>query len=83
MTALPDVTSSNPANLMCLSGNYYTVQSGDDVQKIAAAHGIATARTLNILNGIFPDGTNLFTRLASLSDSGILISSTTVCRGFA
>jgi len=59
MTALPGVTTSNPANVTCLSGNHYTVQSGDDVQKIAAAHGVATG-TLNILNGIFPDGTNLF-----------------------
>ena len=58
MTALPDVTISDPANLTCLSGNHYTVQSGDDVQKIAAAHGVATG-TLIILNGIFPDGTNL------------------------
>jgi len=59
MTALPGVTTSNPVNLTCLSGNHYTVQPGDDVQKIAATYGVATG-TLNILNGIFPDGTNLF-----------------------
>jgi LysM repeat protein len=59
ITALPGVSTSNPANSTCLSGNHYTVQSGDDVQKIAAAYGVATG-TLKILNGIFPDGTNLF-----------------------
>jgi len=59
ITALPGVTTSNPANSTCLSGNHYTVQSGDDAQKIAVAYGVATG-TLKILNGIFPDGTNLF-----------------------
>ncbi|RDB24798.1 hypothetical protein Hypma_007466 [Hypsizygus marmoreus] len=59
ITALPGVVISNPADSSCLSGNHYTVQSGDDVQKIAVAHGVATG-TLKILNGIFPDGTNLF-----------------------
>ena len=58
ITALPGVTISNPADLTCLSGNHYIVQSGDDVQKIAAAHGVATG-TVIILNGIFPDGSNL------------------------
>jgi LysM repeat protein len=60
MTALPGVSTSNPANSTCLSGNHYTVQAGDNVQKIAVAYGVATG-TLKILNGIFPDGTNLFT----------------------
>ena len=59
ITALPGVTTSDPANSTCLSANHYTIQPGDDVQKIAVAHGVATG-TLIILNGIFPDGTNLF-----------------------
>jgi len=58
ITVLPGFTTSDPANSTCLSGNHYTVQPGDDVQKIAAAHGVATG-SLKILNGIFPDGSNL------------------------
>lgn len=58
MTAIPGVVISNPANATCLSGNHYTVQSGDDIQQIAVAHNVATG-TLKNLNGIFPDGTNL------------------------
>jgi LysM repeat protein len=59
ITELPGVTTSNPANSTCLSGNHYIVQPGDNVQKIAVAYSVATG-TLKILNGIFPDGTNLF-----------------------
>lgn len=58
ITTLPGVVTSNPSNSTCLSGNHYTVQPGDDVQTIAVAHNVATG-TLKILNGIFPDGTNL------------------------
>ncbi|TFK33710.1 hypothetical protein BDQ12DRAFT_670041 [Crucibulum laeve] len=59
MTAVPGVVISNPVNAACLSGSHYTVQPGDDVQKIAVAHNVATG-TLKTLNGIFPDSTNLF-----------------------
>lgn len=58
MTSLPGIVISDPSDSTCLSGNYYTVQSGDDVQKIAVAQNVATG-TLKTLNGIFPDGTNL------------------------
>ncbi|KAH9478590.1 LysM domain-containing protein [Psilocybe cubensis] len=59
ITALPGVASGNPASSTCLSGNHYTVQAGDDPQAIAVAHGVPTG-PLKTLNGIFPDGTNLF-----------------------
>ena len=59
MTSLPGVVISDPSNSTCLSGNFYTVLSGDDVQKIAATKNVATG-PLMTLNGIFPDGTNLF-----------------------
>lgn len=59
ITALPGVTTSDPANLLCLSGNHYIGQPGDDAQKIAVRYSVATG-ILKILNGIFPDGTNLF-----------------------
>lgn len=58
MTSLPGVVISDPSNPTCLSGNFYTVLSGDDVQKIAVTLNVATG-PLQILNGIFPDGTNL------------------------
>jgi len=51
--------TSNPVNLTCVSDNHYTVHPGDDVQKIAVAHGVPTG-PIYILNGIFPDGSNLF-----------------------
>lgn len=89
MTAVPGVTNSNPANVTCLSGNHYTVQPGDDVQKIAVANGVATG-TLKILNGIFPDGTNMFAgqQLYVYSTSLVnpkknLIIFTAVCQGLA
>ena len=59
ITLLPGVVISNPSNSTCLSGNFYTVQPGVNVQAIAVAHSVATG-TLKTLNGIFPDGTNLF-----------------------
>lgn len=59
ITALPGVVSGNPADSTCLSGNHYTVQAGDDPQTIAVAHGVPTG-PLKTINGIFPDGTNLF-----------------------
>jgi len=58
MTSLPGVVISDPSNSTCLSGNFYTVQSGDNVQKIAVAKNVATG-PLKTLNGVFPDGTNL------------------------
>ncbi|ODM15751.1 hypothetical protein SI65_08985 [Aspergillus cristatus] len=58
MTSIPSVDHSNPDNATCLSDNYYTVKSGDNVQAIAEAQGVSTGM-LKILNDIFPDGTNL------------------------
>lgn len=60
ITSLPGVSGSNPVDTsLCLSGKHYTVQPGDDVQIIATAQGVSTGM-LKSLNGIFPDGTNLF-----------------------
>ena len=42
----------------CLSGKTYNVVSGDNPEKIADAHDVATG-TLAILNGLLPDGSNL------------------------
>ena len=43
----------------CISGSTYTVVSGDDLEKIAAAKGVSSG-TLRILNDILPDGSNLW-----------------------
>ena len=37
MTAIPGVDYSNPSKATCLSGNFYTFQSGDNIQTIAVA----------------------------------------------
>lgn len=58
LTSIPGVDHSNPDNATCLSDNYYTVKSGDNIQAIAEAQGVSTGM-LKILNDIFPDGTNL------------------------
>ena len=42
----------------CLSGNTYNVVPGDSCQGIAAAHSVATG-TLQAINNIYPDCTNL------------------------
>lgn len=52
--------TDNQSNLtgICLSGNEYIVQSGDDCQKISTASGVSTG-ALRTINGIFPDCSNL------------------------
>lgn len=49
----------HPPTPICLSGKFYIVQSGEDAQSIASAQRVSTG-TLRILNGILPDGSNLF-----------------------
>ncbi|KAK9646497.1 hypothetical protein HCH54_005237 [Aspergillus fumigatus] len=58
MTTFPWVDYSTPSNASCLSSNFYTVQSGENIQAIAKAQGVPTG-PLRTLNGIFLDGTNL------------------------
>lgn len=43
----------------CLSGNTYAVVAGDNIQKIAAVKQVSSG-ALAILNGILPDGSNLY-----------------------
>ncbi|KAL8764772.1 MAG: hypothetical protein Q9194_006850 [Teloschistes cf. exilis] len=43
----------------CLSGNTYAVVADDNIQKIAAAKQVSSG-ALAILNGILPDGSNLY-----------------------
>jgi hypothetical protein len=58
MTDVPWVDYSTPSNASCLSSNFYSVQSGENIQAIAKAQGVPTG-PLRTLNGIFLDGTNL------------------------
>ncbi|KAJ5951266.1 uncharacterized protein N7479_009679 [Penicillium vulpinum] len=58
MTAIPGIDYSTPSNASCLSGNFYSAKSGDDMQSIAKAQKVPTG-PLRTLNGIFPDGSNL------------------------
>ncbi|KAJ7207185.1 LysM domain protein [Mycena pura] len=53
----PLVATSSGTN-ECLSGNLYTVQSGDNCQTIAASKNVATG-TLQTINNIFRDCSNL------------------------
>ncbi|KAI4161591.1 MAG: hypothetical protein LQ342_004732 [Letrouitia transgressa] len=44
---------------VCKSGNTYQVVSGDTLEKIATAKGVSSG-TLRTINGILPDGSNLY-----------------------
>ncbi|KAL9037145.1 MAG: hypothetical protein Q9214_005828, partial [Letrouitia sp. 1 TL-2023] len=44
---------------ICQSGNTYQVVSGDTLEKIATAKGVSSG-TLRTINGILPDGSNLY-----------------------
>lgn len=50
--------ASNYSQATCSSGSTYTVVTGDSCQAIAQSHNVATG-TLQAINGIFPDCTNL------------------------
>ncbi|OXV08019.1 hypothetical protein Egran_04219 [Elaphomyces granulatus] len=56
-TSLPGCANSS-YTASCLSGNTYTVASGDDCQKIAHNNNVATG-TLKIINQILPDCTDI------------------------
>jgi hypothetical protein len=51
-------TSNSTAPTFCLSGNKYTVVSGDGCLGISEAKNVPTG-TLRVLNDIFPDCSNL------------------------
>ncbi|KAJ7228438.1 LysM domain protein [Mycena pura] len=53
------IVANSTGTSQCLSGNLYTVQSGDNCQTIAASKNVATG-TLQSINNIFPDCSNLF-----------------------
>jgi hypothetical protein len=52
------IVANSAGTSECLSGNLYTVQSGDNCQTIAASKNVATG-TLQSINNIFPDCNNL------------------------
>jgi LysM repeat protein len=56
-TSLPGYANAS-YTASCLSGNTYTVTSGDDCQKIAHNNSVATG-TLKIINQILPDCTDI------------------------
>lgn len=59
MTNLSGFTSPNtPISSTCLSGNTYTVVSGDDCIKISSSKKVSTG-ALIVLNQLFPDCSNL------------------------
>ncbi|KAL8694818.1 MAG: hypothetical protein Q9218_000577 [Villophora microphyllina] len=58
--SIPDyVQEGTTQTAKCFSGNTYAVVAGDNIQKIAAAKHVSSG-ALAILNGILPDGSNLF-----------------------